>query len=138
MIKFTLYVSRASLPPGRTTAAMRDLVREARQRNQSLDLTGALIFTGDHFAQLLEGPAGHVDMVTASIMRDRRHSAMRSFQEESRARRLFPEWSLAYDGPSTYVDQRIRALFEAEHDDLPGARADLLHLLQSLTLASKP
>ena len=134
-LKSVLYVSRASLPPEDTMLSVEALVGEARRRNQALHITGALIFTGHHFAQLVEGPAEQVDRLMASIMQDSRHRSVRQFDEQPADRRLFPEWSLAYSGPSTYVDRHVRELFAIHHDDLPRAREELIELLTSLSLS---
>ena len=136
-MKSILYVSRARLPLVDTDRALEILVEQARRRNGSLGITGALAFTGDHFAQLLEGAASSVDQVMASIARDGRHHSIRSFEDASPDRRLFPQWRLAFNGPSTYVDRHIRPLFAVHHDDLPGAQAELLELMQSLTYADE-
>jgi hypothetical protein len=46
-------------------------------------------------------------------------------------------WRLAFSGGSTYVDRHIRPLFAVHHDDLAGAQAELLELMQSLTYANE-
>jgi hypothetical protein len=115
---------------------MQILVKQARTRNELLGITGALAFTGDHFAQLLEGESSSIDDVMGSISRDSRHHSIRSFQDAPTRRRIFPQWSLAFSGRSTYVDRHIRPLFAVHHDDLSGARAELLDLMQSLTYSA--
>ncbi len=131
-VKSVLYVSRASLPPEDARRGVEILVQQARRRNETLEITGALAFTGVHFAQLLEGPPTSIDAVMESICRDDRHHSLRSFEEPEATRRRFPRWSLAYDGSATYVDRQIRPLFAIHHDDVAAARAELTELLLSL------
>jgi len=127
-----LYVSRAVLAAGDAEQEVGEIVARARTRNRRLSLTGALIFTGHHFAQLLEGPEAGVDEIMSAIRRDPRHHSLHS-SEEAIERRSFQQWSLAYSGPSTYVDRRIRRLFAAAEarPDSP-ARAELHELMQVL------
>lgn len=137
-LKCLLYVSRAVLPPSGGDEEVARIVARSRARNQALQVTGALVFTNDHFAQILEGPPESVDLLFAAIEADRRHAALRCYQEWP-ARRFYPDWSMAYSGPSTFVDRRIRPLFaamEARPESL--ARAELKDLMHELARAAGP
>ncbi|HEY0627457.1 MAG TPA: BLUF domain-containing protein [Allosphingosinicella sp.] len=107
-----LYVSEANhmLPEGENP--VEGIVEVALSRNPKLDVTGALVFTGPHFAQVLEGPKAGVDELLTSIRRDPRHRNMHVVQAVEIAEREFPYWSLAYAGPSLYVDRHLRPLVE--------------------------
>jgi len=113
-----LYVSRAT----RTLNACHDvkqIVAVSRQRNASLSLTGALIFSGSHFAQYLEGPATSLEAVASSICNDDRHVRIATLVCRTHSTRRFAEWSLAYAGPSRFVDQEISsAAAEADADSI--------------------
>lgn len=66
----------------------------SQSRNRALDVTGALLYTGCHFAQVLEGPAGSLDELMASIRADRRHTQVNQLYRCEATSRLFPMWSL--------------------------------------------
>jgi hypothetical protein len=72
------YVSRCLLPANWVDAAVADIVKVSRIRNDSLRLTGALLFTGRRFAQYIEGAAEHVAAVQESIKRDARHGEVQT------------------------------------------------------------
>ena len=73
------------------------LLVQARRNNQRDALTGALIFNGHNFMQLLEGPAGKVDACLAVIRNDPRHSGMVEIRRREIAERAFAEWTMLYD-----------------------------------------
>jgi len=50
-----------------------ELVEKARLHNAQLQVTGILLFTGDHFLQVLEGPLASVNTVFTRIRHDDRH-----------------------------------------------------------------
>jgi len=82
----------------------------AQSRNPELGLTGVLIFSGDHFAQFLEGPDAGLETMKASIFKDQRHRDILTLQSQSTEGRRYGRWSLAYSGRATFID---RVLSEA-------------------------
>jgi hypothetical protein len=67
------YVSRSTGDAAASEAAMADIVETAHRNNPTRGLTGALIFAGSNFAQILEGPTDAVEAMMASITTDSRH-----------------------------------------------------------------
>ena len=61
-------------------------------------LTGALLFTGVCFCQVLEGDRTAVDEIFDSIQRDGRHRNISLLSLRPTSKRLFPKWSMAYAG----------------------------------------
>ena len=90
------------------------IVAAATIRNAQLNLTGALIFTGTHFAQVLEGDPKNIDILMASVKRDPRHQMLSVVHQSPAAERLFPDWKMAYQGPSRFVSRHVTDLIEAE------------------------
>jgi hypothetical protein len=73
-----LYISHSLLDPASADADMLALVRTAIERNRTLEVTGALIFTGTRFAQIIEGPAAAIEALSqraAPSARDPRTAA---------------------------------------------------------------
>lgn len=70
---------------------------EARRNNAREELTGALIYNGHNFMQLLEGPPHKVDACLAAIRADQRHSGMVEVRRRPIDARDFGEWSMLYD-----------------------------------------
>jgi hypothetical protein len=114
-----LYISHSLLDPASADADMLALVRTAIERNRTIEVTGALIFTGTRFAQIIEGPAAAIDALLISIRRDPRHRDIDVIEQVKLPERRFAGWSLAYWGSTTFVDGLIDAL------DRPAPNASL-------------
>jgi hypothetical protein len=99
-----LYVSTRTFPD-EGTAEIDDILAVSRSRNPSLNVTGALIATPTHYAQMLEGSATAIEELLASITRDGRHADLRFAQLIQRQHRDLARWSLAYIGDSGYVSE---------------------------------
>ncbi|MBV9883509.1 MAG: BLUF domain-containing protein [Sphingomonadaceae bacterium] len=131
-----LYVSVSTLTPEQEREEVDKIVGVAQRRNAELSVTGALIFTGTHFAQLLEGPVDGVDALMRSISRDPRHNSVTVVDTGEATRRLFPDWSMAYFGHSRYIDRFVGPLF-ASSEDRPRTSIDrLIGLMQEFTLSN--
>lgn len=102
-LRVWLYVSESCMPDAEADAAIDDIVRVSRERNQELTVTGALLFTRHRFAQFLEGPEAGVNALQESILRDKRHHLITTACWDMRNARLFIGWSLVYSGASQYM-----------------------------------
>lgn len=107
-----LYVSRSTLSAASAVAVVEQIVAGSRARNPGLGITGALLFTGEHFAQVLEGPAAAVDTLMASVTRDPRHEEITVAARTPIAERQFGRWSMAYSGPSQFVARHVTRLLD--------------------------
>lgn len=121
----------SELVPGReqvadTLAAIRCVSHE---RNPELGITGTLIFTGQRFAQYLEGSQASLALLRGSIERDPRHAGLVTIAEGPAARRRLNQWDLSYAGQSSFVDQIVE---RAVRDAAGSARTRLVRLLVEL------
>lgn len=66
----------------------------AERHNWSQGITGTLLYTGEHFAQWLEGPAPAVEALLGRIGRDRRHRGMQVLRQGPIQERRFAEWGM--------------------------------------------
>ncbi|NML18583.1 BLUF domain-containing protein [Azohydromonas caseinilytica] len=98
-----LYASR--LAPRQPVTVVGALLTQARERNRQLGLTGALLFDGEHFVQLLEGPGEVVDALARRIEADARHAGVAVFLHAADARPpLFDGWSGGWAEPEALQD----------------------------------
>ncbi len=107
MLRSHLYVSQCLITAPNLEDAIQHLVTAASQFNQANDISGALICTGGRFAQVLEGSSGALDGLIDRISADTRHTDILTLRDVPIARRRFGNWSLAYVGPSNYVQRNI-------------------------------
>jgi hypothetical protein len=114
MERSILYVSRPCLPPANPTQGIEAIVAGARVHNALVGITGALVCTRGHFAQLVEGTNEALEDLMHRIECDHRHTDVTILRVEVIARRRLPEWTLAYSGASTYIDAQIAPLVGTE------------------------
>jgi hypothetical protein len=84
---------------------MEQIVATAHARNPTVGLTGALLFTGTYFAQVLEGEAAAVDSMVEKVRNDPRHCQLMIADRSPLEQRQFPDWNMAYFGPSRFVER---------------------------------
>jgi hypothetical protein len=90
----------------------------ARAKNREAGISGALLFSGEAFAQVLEGPLGAVEEIFERIQCDERHSNVVILRNAESKERIFSDWSMAYVHP-----EAVQALPHAEVE-LDNAFAD--------------
>ena len=105
-----IYVSECRIDVADVKAAMAKLVIDARSRNAKLAVSGALLFTGTHFAQILEGPPSSLALMMSALRQDPRHSNIYIAARHSISARIFSGWHMAYHGPSQYVARHVKRL----------------------------
>jgi len=88
------YVSASTTPMSDEDVA--EILTRSRTNNQAHDLTGALLYHGGRFVQILEGPEHEVRARFAVISADPRHRAVQVMREEHIVERQFPEWTMAF------------------------------------------
>ena len=97
-----VYTSRNFLEGGEEEqkAAIAGLLAVSKRNNARVGVTGALLFNGGSFAQVLEGSRAAVETTFERIQRDPRHSDVAVLQCEPVASRGFPNWSMGFVGDS--------------------------------------
>ena len=90
-----VYVSVADPTIGEDDVA--SIVDIARHNNARSALTGALIYNGNNFLQLLEGPDDAVEACLAAIRNDTRHSGMVEIRRRAIEKRDFAAWTMLYE-----------------------------------------
>ena len=89
-----IYSSEATMPFD--IHDMEDILTKARVRNESLDITGVLIYVDGLFIQVLEGKKDRVLELIRSIESDPRHSLFKLFYQAETDSRIFDDWRMAY------------------------------------------
>lgn len=98
-----VYFSRSTIHPGRVDTEIRSILDTARKENPRCDLTGALLFSGGFFAQVLEGPHDAVQSKFERIRSDGRHTEVSVLSCKPIASRSFADWSMAYATPAGWL-----------------------------------
>ncbi|WP_373490430.1 BLUF domain-containing protein [Parasphingorhabdus sp.] len=108
-----LYISESRLGEAEVNSSVAQIVADAQIRNAALELTGALLFTGTYFAQILEGPTESIEQLMSSIKDDPRHANIIIVDRSPIEMRRFPDWKMAYHGPSEFVSRHVVRLLHS-------------------------
>jgi blue light- and temperature-responsive anti-repressor len=97
-----VYTSRNQMPGSEAAMAeaVAQILETSRRNNVRADVTGALMFNGGAFAQVLEGPRRGVEQTFERIQRDMRHGDVTVLQCGPVDSRGFTNWSMAFVGQS--------------------------------------
>ncbi len=129
-----IYISRSALAVHGDADAVNEIIRLSEIRNGSLRVTGRLIYTELHFAQLLEGPACAIAELMRSIRRDERHRDVSIVAEQRIAARKWKDWAMSYSGASPYLDRHLKPLISpaTAEEERPPLVERLMSVMQKL------
>lgn len=134
-----VYVSRSACGTEDRSKHLDDIQAVSIARNTELDITGLLIATVDHFAQLLEGPSAGVDAVMRSIVADPRHQEVRIVRRIEVPARRYPHWRMARFDGETFGAVKADPLLAACHKgDDSNAIASLNRLIDAIAVNRAP
>lgn len=100
------YISRTAIE-GRNEdirVEIERILHVARARNSKTGVTGALLFSGGYFCQVIEGGQRAIEELFETIQMDPRHSDVTVIEFLPIAARSFSDWSMAFAG----VDEKER------------------------------
>lgn len=90
-----------AVPEAEANAAVSQILAASQRNNAAAGVTGALMFNGGAFAQVLEGPRQDVERTFERIQRDERHGDVTVLECGPTEARGFADWSMAYVGRAT-------------------------------------
>jgi len=121
------YVSKAQI--GSRLQTVSDILAVARTFNAEHEITGLLTYDGEHFTQVLEGPATVLDTLMARISADPRHGRVRVLARKPIISRDFEDWSMGYLHDGRFNDA-VAGLLAESHSDADEVEAfigELIH-----------
>jgi blue light- and temperature-responsive anti-repressor len=114
---------------------LRAIVSAARWRNKAENVTGALLFTGTGFVQVLEGAREVVERTFERIANDHRHADVTVLSFTPTQQRSFPDWSMGFCG-QTPPGSTDPSGYPSDNGIFPGVRittgSDVLRLLEKV------
>lgn len=87
-----VYFSNADLDLN--LSAIEGMVEKSAHRNRPLRISGALLYNGLNFLQILEGPSQALTPLYLKIRRDSRHSGVVKLVHERISMRTYPDWGM--------------------------------------------
>jgi hypothetical protein len=89
-----VYTSHASHPLSQNELI--ELLRESRNNNTSLNITGMLVYLNGKFIQVIEGRKASVLDLFNRIISDTRHRRVIKVMEGNSSTRIFKDWSMGF------------------------------------------
>ena len=134
MIRSIWYVSRSTLVMPAEESRVQDIVDWSRGWNAEVGITGALMFTEKHFAQVIEGPLAPIAELMGKIRVDPRHTGIDVILDRLIPARQFAGWTMAYSGPEDFVEAQLAPLAAGRPPEgrIPAAHA-LIAVMQGLS-----
>lgn len=71
-------------------------MQRARHANQSVGITGALLYGDRQFLQTIEGPKQAVEALYQRLLRDERHAAVIKIADHALAERVYPAQDMTF------------------------------------------
>jgi hypothetical protein len=94
------YISKNTIATSKEEieSEVKSILASASKNNPSLDITGALLFSGGYFCQTIEGPEDSIEELFETIQMDDRHGEVTVLHFEEIEERGFSDWSMAFAG----------------------------------------
>lgn len=107
-----IYISRMNFDgnEAKIKDEVNDIIKTSTSKNTQKDVTGALLFSGGYFIQVLEGPLKAVESIFESIQNDFRHKEISTLSNAQIDERSFPKWSMALAGVRLDIAPEIEGL----------------------------
>jgi hypothetical protein len=94
---------------------IKSILASATKNNLKLGITGALLYSGGYFCQVIEGEEDNIEDLFETIQIDDRHTEVTVLNFEKSEERSFSEWSMAFAGIEDSMRFDITGLKDA-HD----------------------
>lgn len=108
------YFSKAKL--SKNTDQLREeinsILTTAQRKNIEKNVTGALLFSGGYFVQILEGSLQSVEEIFESIQCDSRHTEVTVISNDYKAQRHFSKWAMALVDIQETAPEELKECFE--------------------------
>ena len=108
-----IYASVATQELG--TEQLTDLLRQSREANERVGLTGMLLYSDGNFFQVLEGEPEEVDKLYEKLHQDKRHTQLTLIIREQIVSRSFGDWSMGFSNISLNELEKIEGLNDFFH-----------------------
>jgi len=96
------YYSRNKIAEGNAslTDSLKSILQSCKKNNPGSGISGALMFSNDYFAQVLEGDRKSVTETFCRISQDPRHGDIVILHAHPIEQRLFGDWAMSFAGQS--------------------------------------
>ncbi len=126
-----IYYSRNHIArdEGAFATDIEEILEKSRANNRRDKITGALLFNGGCFAQVLEGPLSKLEAAFERIQQDERHGDVSVLALDQIDHRSFPNWAMSFIGISDVHGKRFAGIGVSSGFDPARLGGDAIYLL---------
>ena len=117
MIYSLVYISNAV--DSLDEKSLQDILSTSRKSNQSLEVTGLLLYKEGEFMQVLEGDEDKITEIYQKISQDPRHQNCLILSRKFIPQRLFSDWSMGFQqiqNEAFLKQEGVSSFFEIQQD----------------------
>lgn len=112
---------------------IQQILNVAHQNNPKKGITGALLYSGGYFCQVIEGPKSALEDLFMIIELDKRHKNVAMLHCVPIKRRVFEGWAMAFAGIRNNIDFDIEGILASKNElKINETGKNLLNILESL------
>lgn len=129
------YISKNRLQGSKeeVEAEIVDILAKAHKNNPDLGVTGALLYSGGYFCQVIEGDDEALEELFETIQGDDRHGEITILHFEPIEKRVFSEWSMAFAGIEAAMRFDIEGIKQSKNElQMQEAGKEMVDALDSL------
>ncbi|TYK66141.1 BLUF domain-containing protein [Colwellia echini] len=109
------------------------ILDSASTNNLKLGVTGALLYTGGYFCQVIEGEEENIEELFETIQLDNRHAELTVLNFEKITERNFSQWSMAFAGIEDSMRFDIAGIKDSkDHKAMKKAGDNIVSVLENL------
>ncbi len=110
------YVSKSliSSDTNKLEQQLANIIAVAQRNNAKRAVTGALLFSGNWFCQVIEGTEQALEQVFDAIQQDTRHTDINVLRFEQANERVFRDWNMVYVGKHEDLDIDIEGVMKSK------------------------
>ena len=131
------YISKNTIPgtSEEVEEQIRDILASAHKNNPALNITGALLYSGGYFCQVIEGEEEALEDLFERIQMDDRHGEVTVLHFEPIESRGFGDWAMALAGIEDEMRFDLEGVLESK-DELKALETgkDLIAVLDQMVI----
>jgi hypothetical protein len=131
------YISRNAIhgTPDEVKNEIRAILATARKNNPGNGITGALLYSGGYFCQVIEGPQSVIKKLFENIEADTRHKDVVVLHFVPIQSRAFSEWAMAFAGFEEDIGFKIDGVLSSKNElKMKEAGRNLVAILEKLVI----
>lgn len=112
------YISKNTIPGSKEQVSQQieDILQSAHRNNSAKGISGALLYSGGYFCQVIEGGEEDIEELFETIQMDSRHGEVRVLEFVEIPERGFAEWAMALAGIEETDSLKVEGILNSKDE----------------------